>query len=582
MQSLARILILAAAFGTAASAQTYEGAAPPDAAKRWPHPGSKAGESRAEFERRIEWWRDARFGMFIHWGPVSLTGREIGWSRQGERRGRGGTGETPVEIYDNLYKHFNPSLYDADEWVRIAKEAGMKYIVFTTKHHDGFNNWDTKVSGYKITAPEALYGQDIVKQLAEACHRAGMRLGFYYSLPDWYHPDFLSENHDRFLDFMFAQVRELATKFGKLDVMWFDLGGMVDPKTGERTCDPSVWRAEELFAMLHELQPGILINNRTCLDGDFGTPEQRIGTFQMEPAWETCMTITRQWAWKPQDELKTPEQSLHALIRAAGGDGNLLYNAGPMPDGRIEPRQVEVLSEMGAWLREYGQTVYGTRGGPYTPTDWGVSTRRGNRVYLHLLNWFGEADPALSIPNPGNRIKINSARLLTGGKLASRATDGIFTFVIPAAARQPIDTIIELEIEGDAMALEPMAPRAQSLSYGKPASASSQTHFGSAEAAFNGDWVGHGWQPEGSDKQPWLAVDLGGPTELSRILLIEDGDRVRKFVLECQTGAKWETVHSGTTIGDALSIPVSMTGRRLRLTISESDGTPALRELLAF
>jgi alpha-L-fucosidase len=555
----------------------------------WPHPGSKAGESRAAFEERMSWWRDAHFGMFIHWGPVSLTGREIGWSRQGERRGRPGTGETPLEIHDNLYKHFNPSLYDADEWVRLAKQAGMKYIVFTTKHHDGFNNWDTQVSDYKITAPEALYGRDIVKQLADACHRQGMKLGFYYSLPDWYHPDFLAgtkyapdlpSRHEQFLEFMFAQVRELATNYGKLDILWFDLGGMVDAKTGARTCDPTIWRADELFRMLHELQPGILINNRTCLDGDFGTPEQRIGNFQTEPAWETCMTITRQWAWKPQDELKTAKQSLDVLIRATGGDGNLLYNVGPMPDGRIEPRQVDVLTEMGAWMDKYGDTIYGARGGPYTPTDWGASTRKGNRIFLHLLQWFGDGDAVLSVPNPNNRIKLSSARLLTGGKLTVQATSGLYTFRVPASARQPIDTIVELTIEGDAMALEPMAPRAQSLSYGKPTSASSETNFGTAVSAVNGDWVGHGWQPTGDDKQPWLTVDLGAPTNSARILLLEDGHHIRKFKLETKTTGDWKLLHTGARIGDRLELPLATPAQYLRLTILESEGPPALRELV--
>jgi alpha-L-fucosidase len=298
------------------------------------------------------------------------------------------------------------------------------------------------------------------------------------------------------------------------------------------------------------------------------------------------MTITRQWAWKPQDELKTAKQSLDALIRAAGGDGNLLYNVGPMPDGRIEPRQVEVLEEMGDWLDKYGHTIYGTRGGPYLPADWGVTTRKDNKMYLHLLNWFGDGGAVIVLPTPDGPVKIKHMKLVTpvglDTPLSARTQHGLIRIVIPAKARQPIDTIVELELDRDVMAMEPVAPRAQSLSYGKPATASSQTHFGTAESAFNGDWVGHGWRPAGDDKQPWLAVDLGEPTQIKRILVLEDGDRIRKFKIESKTGGDWTTVHSGATVGSQVEIPINITAQHLRVTVTESTGTPALRELLLF
>ena len=177
--------------------------------------GSLPGETKAQYDQRVQWFRDAKFGMFVTWGPVTLTGREIGWSRGGERRSHRGTGQTPVEIYDNLYQHFNPSLFDAEEWMQIAREAGMKYLVFVTKHHDGFALWDTKLSDYRITGPESLYGEDICKQLADACHKYGLHLGWYCSLPDWYHPYFLTEQHERFLEFMHGQVRELVNGLGR-------------------------------------------------------------------------------------------------------------------------------------------------------------------------------------------------------------------------------------------------------------------------------------------------------------------------------------------------------------------------------
>lgn len=198
----------------------------------------------------LEWWRDARFGMFVHWGPVSLKGGEIGWSRAGERRGSQGTGNIPVEEYDNLYKQFNPVKFDAKQWIEIAKAAGMKYIVFTTKHHDGFCMFDSKLTDYKIT--NSPYGKDIVAELANACHETGFRLGFYYSPADWYNPDYRTETHAEYIKYLHGHIRELCGNYGKLDILWFDsLGGT--------TAD---WDSHAMFKIARTLQPEILINNR--------------------------------------------------------------------------------------------------------------------------------------------------------------------------------------------------------------------------------------------------------------------------------------------------------------------------------
>ena len=181
-----------------------------------------------------------KFGLFVHWGPVSLEGTEIGWSRGGARRGTGGTGEIPLDVYDNLYKKFNPVKFNADEWVRIAKAAGMRYLVFTSRHHDGFSKFDTKLTDYKITSPDSPYRKDIVKELADACHEGGPEVGLYYSQPDWHHPDYRTANHARYIEYMHGQVRELMTNYGRVDMLWFDgLGGTAKD-----------WDAETLFKMI--------------------------------------------------------------------------------------------------------------------------------------------------------------------------------------------------------------------------------------------------------------------------------------------------------------------------------------------
>jgi alpha-L-fucosidase len=381
----------------------------------------------------LEWWREARFGLFVHWGPVSLKGTEIGWSRGGERRGTGGKGSIPVEVYDNLYKEFNPVKFDAREWIAIAKAAGMKYLVFTSKHHDGFSMFDSALTEYKIT--NSPFKRDVVAELAEACHESGIRLGFYYSPPDWYHPDYRTENHARYIEFLHGQIRELCTNYGRLDIMWFDgLGGK-----------PEDWDSENLIKMVRTLQPHIIINNRAGPPADFDTPEQKVGAFQIDRPWESCITICRQWAWKPKDKMKSLEECVRLLVNCVGGDGNLLLNVGPMPSGEIEPRQVARLKEVGAWLGRYGESVYGTRGGPFKPGSWGASTHKDNTIYVHVFEWNGS-----SLTLPSIDKKIVSSRLLTGGTAEVNQTDEGITIAVPSTQQLRIDTIIELQLDGPA------------------------------------------------------------------------------------------------------------------------------------
>ncbi len=403
-------------------------------------------------EARLDWWRAARFGLFIHWGPVSLVGTEIGWSRGGERRGfyRGGTGEVPVEVYDNLYKQFNPVQFDAAEWVQIAQDAGMKYMVFTSKHHDGFVNFDTQLTDYKITGPESPFGRDIVRELSEAARSAHLPFGCYYSQPDWRHPDYRNENHQRYLDYFHAQVAELCSNYGELAVLWFDgleehfiYAEEVEKYRQREVYDSAaIWDSQRLFARIRQLQPNILINNRCGMRADFDTPEQLIGAYQDQRAWESCITIGKQWAWKPDDLLKSFEECLHTLVRVVGGDGNLLLNVGPMPDGRIEPRQVDRLRQIGAWLARYGESIYGTRGGPFRPGEWGASTHKGNEIYVHVLSW---PDGSLTLPPLAQRITAVDA--LTGGRaVAEQSSSGVVLSVAPDD-RDPVDTLVRLTVE---------------------------------------------------------------------------------------------------------------------------------------
>jgi len=380
----------------------------------------------------LQWFREARFGLFVCWGPVSLKGTEIGWSRGGERRGVKGTGTIPVEEYDNLYKQWRPDKFDARAWVATARDAGMKYMIFLVKHHDGFCLYDTKLIDYKSTNPDAAWRHDVLADIARACHEAKLKLFVYYSQPDWHHPDYRTDNHNRYIQYLHGQVREILTNYGHIDGLWFDgLGG--------KAAD---WDAENLFKLARGLQPHLLINNRCGLPGDFDTPEQEVGRFQPNRPWESCITLGTQWSWKPDDQIKSLKECIHLIVRCAGGDGNLALNTNPMPNGEIEPRQVERLKEIGRWLDKYGESIYRTRGGPVPPGPWGACTSRQNIVYVHVLKW--EADRVTLPPIP-NKVVAFSA--LTGGAAKVTQTEAGIEISVPASDRQDADTIIRLQLD---------------------------------------------------------------------------------------------------------------------------------------
>ncbi|MDX1285547.1 MAG: alpha-L-fucosidase, partial [Draconibacterium sp.] len=347
-------------------------------------------ESKKENLPQVSQFMDLKFGMFVHWGPVSLKGTEIGWSR-----GR----EVSVDEYDNLYKEFNPTKFNADEWIKTLKDAGMKYFIITSRHHDGFSIWPTDYSDYDIEATP--YKKDVLMELKKACDKYDILFGTYYSICDWRHPDYPmgspggktkkeTGDMEKYIPFIKGQTKELIQKYNS-KILWFD-GEWEEPWTHEMGMD--------LYEYLKELDNSIIINNRVDkgregmegttkegeFAGDFDTPEQRVGNFNIESPWESCITICRQWAWKPNDKMKSFDECMQTLIKTVGGGGNLLFNVGPMPDGRIEQRQVDRLLEMGDWLKKYGESIYEAKGGPYKPSQKMASTRKDKSIYIHLFN----------------------------------------------------------------------------------------------------------------------------------------------------------------------------------------------------
>ena len=438
---------------------------------------SQAAMTRDE---RMQWWREARFGMFIHWGVYSLpagtwNGREIGGIGEWIMN----RGKIPVADYQLMARKFNPVKYDPDAWVRMAKDAGMKYIVITSKHHDGFALFETKASKWNVVDATA-YGKDLLKPLAEACKKQGIKLGFYYSqAQDWNNPggaaarrptkegwanpdsviiDAYTKEHRghwdpaqetktfaRYIDDVAVpQVKELLTNYGDLAVLWWD--------TPTDMTDDAAAKLQSLLA----LQPAIITNDRLKrpnFPGDHKTPEQRIPNLADLDGtdWETCMTMNGTWGYKSYDHnYKTPETLIHNLLDIASKGGNFLLNVGPTELGEFPQESIDILAKMGKWMKINGEAVYGTKASPWGLFTWGRCTKKvtkaGTTLYFSVFEW--PADGKLVIPGLTN--KVISAKLLADGRRlnAEVSKNGILTVSLPSKAPDPIASVIKVDVKG--------------------------------------------------------------------------------------------------------------------------------------
>jgi alpha-L-fucosidase len=558
---------------------------------------SGAAATLPEPPAHLAWWREARFGMFIHWGPAALTGKEISWSRQA----------TGPAVYDQLYRQFNPVKFDARAWVAAAKSAGMRYMVLTAKHHDGFMLWATQTDDYNIMRTP--FGRDVVAELAKAAGEAGMPFCYYFSPGDWKDPDCRHpQSNARFVERMHAQITELLTKYGRIPLMWIDFDGYPCPS-----------RPEETATLIRRLQPGVILNNRleplhpdeshglVGRWGDYATPEQRVGSYCDTVPWETCMTIGTQWSWKPDDKLKSLQQCLETLVSTVGGDGNLLFNVGPKASGEIEPAQVQRLAEMGSWLRRHGEAVHGTRGGPWAPTKSSAATRTKEAVYVHAFRFANGSLVLPVLPRP-----VRSAALLDGTAVGFTQTSAGLTLAVPPARQDPNITVIKLRLEGSPLDLAVIHPASTSgsLAYRRPARVSSSIapQFMHTPDAALDDNEGTYWSPGRDEaiaagipgrrfdhfrlmpqdplwlKSGWLEVDLGRGGRVGRAVLMEKIDArsylpVAAWKIEYATGAGWQTAADGTAIGRRLEVTFSraVDAPRFRLTV-DAPGRPAIAE----
>ncbi len=381
---------------------------------------------------RMAWWHQARFGMFIHWGLYSVLARHE-WAMEEEG--------IPVLEYMKLAPQFKPKPNAARAWAALAKKAGMKYMVMTTKHHEGFCNFDTKLTPY--CAPRQGPGRDLVKEYVEAARGEGMRVGFYYSLMDWHHPDGAKCANDeaarrRFVDYTHGLIRELMTNYGKIDVLWYDVAWPLDAKG---------WESEKMNRMVFELQPEIIVNNRNRLPGDFSTPEQHIQASGPGRAWESCMTMNDSWGFnRGDDDWKSPKTIVRNLTTCANGAGNYLLNIGPKGDGSIPDESVRILTAVGEWMDKYGSTVRDTEPCRVNSSTYAGFSRKANTLYMHVHFW-----PGNYVAIGGLRCKVLSARLLTNGQKVNFTQDDFqakFTG-LPDQAPDKLATVLQIECDSE-------------------------------------------------------------------------------------------------------------------------------------
>jgi alpha-L-fucosidase len=406
-------------------------------------------------QHRLQWWRDARFGMFLHWGVYSIPGRGewVQWAEQ-----------IPTDEYAGLAEQFHPEHFDANAWAETAKSAGMKYMVLTARHHDGFALFNDPDSTF--TAMKSAAHHDFVADYVKAVRSVGLGVGLYYSPLDWRFPGFFFPGVYRTnaveLRSQYArQIDQLASNYGKIDLLWFDGGGNEWLGFGGVEFTGSGWRARPkdqpysgrfdwednlTVGHLRALQPSILINDRTNAPADYRSREGdgALGNFDDKTPWELCTTITDgAWGYQPNAKVKSLESLIHLLVGAAGRDGNMLLNVGPRPDGQIEPRQVERLREIGIWLEQNGESIYGTRGGPWMPGKYGVSTHKDRAIYVHLL----QKELPMSITLPPLPVKVLSVTLLHGAPVAFHQSESGVEIHLSGVQASANDSILLLRTE---------------------------------------------------------------------------------------------------------------------------------------
>ena len=538
-------------------------------------------ETKEEYDKRVQWFRDAKFGVMLCWNPSSLIGQEIGWSRAGYG----------PEKYDQLYKQFTGEKFNADQWVKLFDESGIRYSNYIPKHHDGFVMWDTETQDYNVM--NTPFGRDWVKELAEAHKGSKVNFGLYYSICDWWNPAYSNQagaDLTEYRKIMKKHLEELLTNYGPIGTVWWD-GNWEGSMTHEL--------GRDLYAHVRRLQPATLHGNRIdavpgsdgpyCSKagsfndapdavGDYQAREHVLGKFYMEKAWDRCVTLNNQgWAWVPPANPRPLSELLSWLIEIIGRDGNMLLGVGPRPDGTVHPLLAKRMLEMGDWLKLNGEAVYGTRGGPYLPNHQVVSTRKGKKVFVFVKSWYGNSVVLPALPGT-----IQSARVISGGSVTVETKADTWEITVPEVSHRSVATIVELTLDQDAMKMDTLEiPEPVAISTGKPITVSGEwtgrelSKLHANDGNFSTIWGA----PDGSRKG-WLEIDLGQDEEVSGVVLDDSPfNRTRKFEVKAKVAGQWKTIAAGTTIGVRKYIEFDKVKARIfRLEILEASDVPVIRE----
>lgn len=410
---------------------------------------------------RMEWFNEARFGMFIHWGIYSVPAGEYGTNKNYAEWIQL-SAKIPGSEYEKYAAQFNPTNFNAREWVRVAKDAGMKYLVITAKHHDGFCMFDSKLTDYTVTKATPWH-HDPLPDLAKECKKAGITFCLYYSDPDWHHPEFPAQysqhgfhgnpnpnaDLDKYVTYMKGQIRELLTGYGPIGILWFDDGGSFKNTMEVRTNCAKLLHSEDILKEIRQLQPKTIVNNRLGIPADYTTPEQKIPAHGLTNAFEVCMTLNKHWGYNKNDNnWKEPKVVIQNLVDIASKGGNYLLNVGPTSDGIFPPDAVRILGDVGKWMKVNGDSIYGTTRSPLATTPaWGRVTRKGSSLYLHVFDW--PSDGKLTL---GGDIdaKVKRASLLANGKklAITQSSPHEIQIALPTAAPDALDSVIVLTCSG--------------------------------------------------------------------------------------------------------------------------------------
>ncbi len=528
---------------------------------------------------KMDWWKEAKFGLFIHWGVYSVpAGVYDGKDIKGIGEWIMNNGKIPVATYQAYAKQFNPVKYNPETWVKMAKDAGMKYLVITSKHHDGFTLFQTKASKWNIVEATP-YGKDLLKPLADACHKQGIRLGFYYSqAQDWNNPgggacgghwDKAQDGSmDEYIDKVAVpQVKEILANYGQVDILWWDT-----------PCDMTKERAEKFQPVLAKY-PNLITNNRLGggFNGDTETPEQFVpATGFPGRNWETCMTMNDTWGYKSKDNnWKSTKEIIQTLIDIVSKGGNYLLNVGPTSEGLVPQPSIERLAEVGKWMKINGDAIYGTTASPFSFLQWGRCTQKGDKLYLHVFDWPKNGKIAIPLQN-----KITKAYLLADPQKALKVekSNTKNTIYLPGNAPDQNASVVVVEVNGNPDVL-PLP------SAGKPVKASSEKGENIAKNLVDGN-PKNSWQPTAEDKDKWVEIDLGEATAIGAFSVVEPwhpwNNKGQKLELQFKTGEKWSVASTVTTNGTGHTTSFSpVTARYFRLKIVESK-EPTINEWILF